>query len=508
VLDSGHLDALQSIFPLSYLDDATRAKLVSRIADYVRLHQEPKEKRRLPKGYLRKIESWLASLKPSDFHSRLVTALGAEPWHYVHSQDEVEWKRELRSLADECIRDPQLLAKELPWICSGEAKSAAYFGEELAQADGEVVLLDEVFGSVLHYQSAAFARGYLLGCLRECRDRLPRINEWLDRIERESPLLACELFIIGSSDTHALERAVRLVDAGRLPATYLRGFTYGDVARSLSADDVGQLLNRLILAIERGEPRADSVAVEFVGFRLHLEKTEALEPILDRSHVRESVWRLLDLTSSDAGGEPYPWSEVLQRLSREEPARAARMAALALASHELYHKDYVEKLLIELARDHPDIVMEQLGVVMLEDSERGMYFHIEVHRSLIEALPAEIVMDWLREHGLEAARRIARHLPLPHLDSEGRPVVPPLTEFVLTEFEDDDRVFHEFCAGVHSFQTYWGDIAAQHEAEAAMAECFLNHPARRIREWAQAEVRHSRWEAQQARQWQEEHRID
>jgi len=117
-------------------------------------------------------------------------------------------------------------------------------------------------------------------------------------------------------------------------------------------------------------------------------------------------------------------------------------------------------------------------------------------------------MDWLREHGLEAARRIARHLPLPHLDSEGRPVVPPLTEFVLTEFEDDDWVFHEFCAGVHSFQMYSGDIAAQHEAEAAMAESFLNHPARRIREWAQAEVRHSRWEAQQARQWQEEHKIE
>ena len=72
--------------------------------------------------------------------------------------------------------------------------------------------------------------------------------------------------------------------------------------------------------------------------------------------------------------------------------------------------------------------------------------------------------------------------PPPHIDSDDHAVVPAFTEWLLTRFETDDRVFHEFAAGWDRFKVYSGDIAAEHEAEAAVARRFLNHPARRIRE--------------------------
>ncbi len=83
-------------------------------------------------------------------------------------------------------------------------------------------------------------------------------------------------------------------------------------------------------------------------------------------------------------------------------------------------------------------------------------------------------------------------------------MVPAFTEWLLTRFETDDRVFHEFAAGTNSFKVYSGDIAAEHEAEAAVARRFLNHPARRIREWAAVEEQSAREEARRARQWAEE----
>ena len=507
LLDSGHLGVLRSILHLPSLDDATRAKLVSDVADYVRLHREPAQKRRPSESYLRDIETWLASLKPSDFHGRLVTAIGTEPWGHLRPEDEEQWKRELRSLAEECVKHPHLLTEELPWICSGEAKGAAYLGDELAQADEKTTLLEQVFGAVLQHQSALLARGYVLGSLRTRRDRIPRINEWIDRIEGESPALAYDLFIVGSSDTHALERALGLVDAGRLPSTHLAGFTYGDASRSLAATDLGQVLERLLHSVETAEARADRVAVELVASRMHLEQAEALEPVLDDSRVRQLVWRLMELTASDGGHEPYHWGRILEALAQSDPARAARLATIGLTGEGFYQEEYCEQLLTTLASQDPDIVMEQLGTVMLEDSERGLHFHIAVHRTLISALPAETVIGWLQEHGVEAARRLARHLPLPYIGPEG-PTVPPLTEFVLTEFEHDEKTFDEFCMGVHSFQMYSGDIAAQHEAEAAKAERFLDHPLKRIREWAHAEIRQSRWEAQQAREREEEYGID
>lgn len=241
--------------------------------------------------------------------------------------------------------------------------------------------------------------------------------------------------------------------------------------------------------------------------RLHHEGTNPAEPALKDPAVRALVWCLLELTITDAGHEPYSWREILRSLSQEEPARVARMAAAALASSELILQQHAEKLLTELAGELPEVVMSELGAIML-DSERGMHFHIAVHRGLISALPPKTVIAWLEEHGVEAARRVGRHLPLPHLGPGGKPVVPPLTEFVLTRFEDDDWTFSEFCAGVHSFQTYTGDIARQHEQEAELARRFLGHQARRVREWAGGEMQQARSEAQRAREREEEFGID
>jgi CRISPR/Cas system-associated exonuclease Cas4 (RecB family) len=49
-------------------------------------------------------------------------------------------------------------------------------------------------------------------------------------------------------------------------------------------------------------------------------------------------------------------------------------------------------------------------------------------------------------------------------------------------------VFSEFCAGVHSWQTYWGDIAAAKEKEAKVAEKFLTYPLPAVQKWADVEI--------------------
>jgi hypothetical protein len=113
------------------------------------------------------------------------------------------------------------------------------------------------------------------------------------------------------------------------------------------------------------------------------------------------------------------------------------------------------------------------------------------------------VQRWLGEDGVAGARALARHLEPPRLE-EGRPVVPPLTSFVLDHFADDEEVFHEFCAGTHSGQVYSGDIAARHEQKAEAARRFLSHPLRRVRAWALSEIESARRQADSWRQRDEE----
>lgn len=116
--------------------------------------------------------------------------------------------------------------------------------------------------------------------------------------------------------------------------------------------------------------------------------------------------------------------------------------------------------------------------------------------SFVSAIPFDVVRAWLERVGVDGARAFARHLPPPFLDGEGRPQVPQLTEFVLERFEDDDRTFSEFVAGVHSYQGYWGSYSEAREKEALRAKPLLSHRLRRVREWALAEIRQAEHDAE------------
>ncbi|MGK7875257.1 MAG: hypothetical protein AB4426_18760 [Xenococcaceae cyanobacterium] len=165
-----------------------------------------------------------------------------------------------------------------------------------------------------------------------------------------------------------------------------------------------------------------------------------------------------------------------------------------------------EQILVDLAKDNPTLVMERVGEVML-DEEYRWHFFIEEYRFLLQSLPLDPIKNWLRSVGAVGAQIIARNLPLPYLDETGKPLVPPITEFVLSEFEDDESTFREFCRGSHHLQIYSGDIASQEEKEAEIAKGFLNHPLRRVREWAEYEISSSKQQAKYWRQMDEESKI-
>jgi hypothetical protein len=175
----------------------------------------------------------------------------------------------------------------------------------------------------------------------------------------------------------------------------------------------------------------------------------------------------------------------LSAIAPTRPIAAVELAARAIVSDELALRDEASKQLSALARVYPSEVMEAVGRLMLSDSV-GWHFYIGKY-PIFYSIPTEVIIQWLEQNGVEGARKIARHLPEPSVDPDGSERVPTLTEYVLRTFENDDRTFAEFCAGVHSFQLYVGDLAASKEAEANIARRFSNHPLRRIREWAKIE---------------------
>jgi hypothetical protein len=166
--------------------------------------------------------------------------------------------------------------------------------------------------------------------------------------------------------------------------------------------------------------------------------------------------------------------------------RAADILSKALLSDSVGIVDDVEACLIELVAKDAKTVMDCLGNALL-DKESGWRLQVSVLSSLVANIPCEIVMEWVRRHGVEGARRLARHLPPPHVDAAGQAVVPQVLDEVLGEFGDDD-VLSSFFAGSHSGAFWAGNASERFRSEAEEARKFLSHRNPRIREWAKREI--------------------
>jgi hypothetical protein len=500
LLRMGNLEQLQELFRPGEIEAENLPEVLGNLDQF--LHFDGGSAVSEASKYVDDVHAWRRVLQPSDIHSRLVSSVGIEPWEASMVRED-EWRAELRELAKTLLGNGGALDAEMPWLCSEGAKGAVYFGQELGAADNEGHLLERIIEAAVREGRGSLARGYLIGVLpHPAVDRM-KLNRFLDSVEESSPTLAFDIFIVGGALTKAVERTLRLVDEGKLPLAYLRSFA---APGSLDPDpsQFEALLEKLVTEAEKSNITAREIALDILGYRI-AGKSRHLNH-LEQNSVRELAWRLVQAAASDAGRESHWWAELVKKLGQLDARRAAKIASTGLVSSGFNHSHSASEVLACLAKDHPEEVMEEVGTAMLDDSKGGWRLLVGKY-PLVAQLPWEIVAEWINRQGVTAAERLAGQLPPPRLDETGQPVVPPLTRYVLGEFEDSEEVFQAFVRGVHNLQGYQGDIAGQHEQEAEMARKFLDDRLRRIREWAALEVRQARAEADYWRRVEEEMHI-
>jgi hypothetical protein len=498
---TGFLANLKSLLAIRPLPDSLLPRVIEGIEIFLDYDTDEKG---IPADYVEEVRDWLRSLTPHDLHGRLVAIAGKDPWHRSFRGGADEWKAEIAQLAHELYDNRKELHSALPWLCSAEARSAGLLGEQIGRIDGPAKHLDLVIAATVKGASTAFVRGYV-ACLLENQPRhIPLVNEALDRLESQHPRIAYDLFVSIGQPAKALERALRLIDARVLPLEYLRGFLYEAARGDLSDEGLVSILERLTTPIKEGDATTAQVALELIAAQLH---GKSGPQSLAHAPSQNRIWEILEATTETGERESFHWGQVVEQVSPLDPDRAARIASQALVGDGFLLRQQAERILTKLVQDHPIAVMRCVGEVML-DEHRGWRFFLNKYADLLRSLPLDTVRSWLQEAGVEGARRLARHLPPPYLGEGERPIVPPLTELMLSTFESDDRTFREFCAGVHSMQLYVGDMAAAHKKEAEVARAFLNHPNRRVREWAVQEVYSAEQQSNAERQREEEYQIE
>ena len=311
--------------------------------------------------------------------------------------------------------------------------------------------------------------------------------------------MAVDILVFGGDDFDALNRVIGLVESKAVPPRLLASFAVGMGRRRLTAEEVGRILPYFVDAADADTYRA---GVRFLNGHLRFENDSTARGCLEKPGVRRHAWRLVEAALPYVeSGLAYDWSEVVARLAEHDLGRAATLLGKTFLSDSLEVVGEARKRLIEMIPREAEIVMEGLGQALL-DPVRGWHLQVHVLRDLVSRIPSCVVLAWVERHGLDGARAIARHLPLPYLDDDGRPVVPDVLDAIFRD-HDDDQVLNNFAAGVHSGEAWWGNESARFRREAEDAKPFLKHPNRRIREWARQEIdqltRNAEWEERAAR---------
>lgn len=471
----GWLTELRPLVAQSRLSESAKASLATRLK-HVLTWGKDTENKTLSDKYADELRGWIAELEPQSFHARLVGAVGGSA--VEHYGREKEWEKELDQLCTELSADSSLFSSEVAWLSSNEAKTAFELGSRLGTLDKSAGLIDKIMEAAQSGQ-LAFLRGYVAGLLYGANADPEIVKSRLDLLEKKDPLASFQIALAGGSRVNAFDRAIRLIEEGRLPIQSLQNFTFWVGDLRVTKDQVIQALN-LLIPLAPKDSLASDIIVDFLGARLHVGEFAAL---LETD--KELIWNALSATARNPGRDAFWLAKALEAAAPTNQPLAIQLATEGLLSESYHFKDEAEKLLTSWVSHYPQEVMASIGTIMLDENIGWRFFGSKF--GIFHAIPEDVVIRWLESAGVKGAQKIARHLPKPFIDAAGEPQVPKLTAYVLSQFEDDRLTFTEFCAGTHSFQLYRGDIASQREQEAKSVRPFFSHPLKRIREWARYE---------------------
>ncbi len=434
------------------------------------------------------IQKWLSLIIPQDLHGQIIDIIGKTSWHHSFQNNQEVWHEKVLDIAKKLCEDTELLKPEINWLCSPQARGAWDLGIAMGEYDTQAnclnILLDELEKAG---KASSLVSQYIVSLMINHPEYISTINNKIDAFEVHHPKLAYDLFTAGGELTHSLDRALRLVDQGKLSPELLGVFARGTWQNSLEIEQFQEVLKRLEKALDANNRVIAKIAMDFVDARLSNFNNASQQNVLEDQEIQNTIWDILDSVTKNALAETYTWKKVLLCMSRIDADRVIQIACLALVGKAFSLKDEAQSILVEMSSSLPELVVMRVGATILDEKYRWN-FAVEKYRYLIRSLPLEAMKNWLRSVGVLGARQIARQLELPYLDQNGELVLPELTEFVLSEFDNDEETFQKFCIGGHNMQVYVGDMVDHNHREIEIAREFLTHPLRRVREWAEYEI--------------------
>ena len=384
--------------------------------------------------------------------------------------------------AAEVLAQPESITQLADWFDSDQPRSAYQFGSALGRNPDGGKIADTIRTWIEKGRCTTLVAGYLNGTLAATTTLAPVWGDLLERVSESHPEYAAQLTLQSDYGDRGVRRLLRLMTDQKIPPQYLRGLSVPPWLTVLGESAKANILHAVLYFID-----VDPSGMINTGLALIAGWTEYGEIPLSDALIPPSL--RLQTQSLQARIDPSNWGVLLRLNARTSPAEAADAAIRAITSmtpSRTFLEDTALEVLIDLSARDPKLVMDVVGHRM-KDKEASPFFSICRLPGLFEAIGVNVVRQWLAENGSSYAKYIARHVASPFVE-DGRPMIPPLTEWLLKEYEASDAVFREFCMGRHAGIVRSGHAKDQRTALEASLQPFAGHPVRRIRDWVKFEL--------------------
>jgi len=469
-------------------DNVLLRALRAAIDHVISLAEHPDEQEKEP-PFLPALNQWRQELDPRGLREQIID-LTARDYSSVyqasHRRSPDDPAVAYREAAQAILDDLALLEGLGEWLSSEQCRSGRPLGFELGRADEESRAMALVFEWLSAFGAVAFASSYIQAASFRMGALPAEAVPVLEDLAQRQPALAVSVSIESDRSERGFERIMQCL--ARLEPGQrgiLRPMAFNDWPEILTDEQKDRLLGELAGLAESTDPDALAVA-----FNLLAAWTEHGKVPLPPGLATRALHMLELAAKPTVRVEDYDWKIVGEMLIEKFPAELAQVLADAITNVEaqrFQRRDYAEEAFRELASKYPSAAMEAIGRWVM-DEKRGPIFCIWEFRGLFDAIGLETVRPWVRQHGAIAAVRIARHLNGPHVDDSGSAVVPPLADWLLTEFDKEDRVLSEFCMGRHSGVVRCGHARDHREEIERQVKPFLSHPRRWVQKWAKYEL--------------------
>ena len=441
------------------------------------------------KGELKYVLPWRRSLDPKSLNERIIEVTGRRAWEQMKDElvDPLDVGNIYEALAAETLKAPEELSRLWDWFNGESSVSGFEFGRALGKLDLNNSLEKDLLAQLTQGRCVNLVAGYFHGLYWRSGEVSAPLAGVLDAIADAHSDIAILVTIHADISESGFRRLLRLTPQAK-PGDYslLEGLRIGQAWPPLMSIDRQVQVMLLLAAVgQSGQPQAYDLALQMVGqwipvgVKFPASLADAVLPILAKSLVQSPF--------SDRG---WYWMLAAGKLPDSHLSRKIDLLIDAVKEHIELRSDALS-MLSEILRSHPVEAMNILEVKILgiDHEDRRLLGDL---LSLFGADQIETVQRLVRKLGIIGARALARHVSAPYPTTEDPIHVPPMTAWLLDEFEEDDDVFGLFCAARHSNRHYYGGIARYFIGTEERVAPYLKHPLRRIREWAQNEIDHAK----------------